>query len=86
MKALLDAARTCGRQLCLQERQGSDENDEGFLVDRLVAPRPSGEYVGLDLTWLDAETFALYTSGIMRHIGDNTNALGMKQVTRLSGR
>ncbi len=61
MQALLDAARTsplCGRQFRFQKRQGSDENDKGILVGRPVAPRPSGEHVGLDLTWLDAETSA----------------------------
>ncbi len=53
MKALLDAARAspfCGRQLCLQKCQGSDENDKGLLVGRPMAPRPSDEYVSLDLT------------------------------------
>ncbi len=53
MKALLNAARTsllCGRQLCIQEHQGSDENDKSLLVDRPMAPRPSGEHIGLDLT------------------------------------
>ncbi len=79
MKVLLDAARTsplCRRQLRLQKRQGSDENDESLLVGKLVASRPN-EYVGLDLTWLDAETSAVYTSGIMRRIGDDTNASEM---------
>ncbi len=53
MKALLDRARAsllCGCQLCLQERQGSDENDKGLLVGKPVAPRPSDGHVGLDLT------------------------------------
>ncbi len=53
MQVLLDAARTsplCGHQLRFQERQGSDENDKDLLVGRLVAPRPSNEHVGLDLT------------------------------------
>ncbi len=45
----------CERQLHLQESQ-NDENDKG-LGSRPVAPRPD-EYVGLDLTWSDAETFA----------------------------
>ncbi len=52
MKVQLDAAKIsplCGRQLCLQKRQGSDENDKSFLVGRPVAPR-SDKYVGLDLT------------------------------------
>ncbi len=67
----------CGRQLRLQERQGSDENDEGLLVGRLVAPRPD-EYVGLDLTLIGCiETSAVCTSGVMRRIGDDTNASGM---------
>ncbi len=51
-KSLLDAAGASplyGRQLRLQERQSSDENDEGLLVGRPVAPRPN-KYVGLDLT------------------------------------
>ncbi len=43
------------RQLHLQESQ-NDENDEDF-GSRPMAPRPD-EYVGLDLTWLDAETSA----------------------------
>ncbi len=53
MKALLEAARIsplCGRQLCLQEHQGSDKNDEGFLVGRPMASRSSNEHIGLDLT------------------------------------
>ncbi len=53
MIALLDITRTSplyGYQLHLQERHGSDENNEGLLVDRLVAPRPDGEYISLDLT------------------------------------
>ncbi len=52
MKALLDAAGAfplCGRQLRLQERQGSDKNDKSLLVGRPVAPRPSSGHVGLDL-------------------------------------
>ncbi len=58
MKALLNAARTsplCKCQLGFQESQ-NDENDEG-LGNRPVAPRPD-EYVRLDLTWSDAQTFA----------------------------
>ncbi len=35
----------------------ADENDKGLFGSRLVAPRPD-KYVGLDLTWSDAETFA----------------------------
>ncbi len=79
IKALLDAAGVsplCGRQLCLQERQDSDKNDEDLLVGRPVVPRPSSGYVNLDLTWLDAENSAIYTSRIMRRIGDDTNVLG----------
>ncbi len=52
MKTLLDVAGTsplCGRQLCLKKRQRNDKNDKGFLIGRLVAPRPD-KYVGLDLT------------------------------------
>ncbi len=45
----------CERQLRLQESQ-NDKNDEG-LGNKLVAPRPD-KYVGLDLTWSDAETSA----------------------------
>ncbi len=44
MKALLDivgASPLCGCQLCFQERQGSDENEQGLLVGRAVAPRPN---------------------------------------------
>ncbi len=45
----------CERQLRLQKSQ-NDENDKG-LSSRPVAPRPD-KYVGLDLTWSDAETSA----------------------------
>ncbi len=89
MKVQLDAARTshlCGCQLRLQEHQGSHKNDKGFLMGRPVAPRPSGKHVGLDLTWLDAETCAVYTPGIMRYIGDDTNASEMIQVMSPLGR
>ncbi len=34
-----------------------DENDKGFFGSRPVAPR-SDKYIGLDLTWWDAETSA----------------------------
>ena len=34
------------------------KNDKGLLVGKLVASRPSSEYVGLGLTWLDAKTSA----------------------------
>ncbi len=86
MKVLVDEARTSHLWLCqlrLQERQSSDMNDESLLVGKPVAPRPD-EYVGLDLTRLDVKTFTVCMSGIMRHIGDNLNTLGMMQVTRPS--
>ncbi len=51
----LKTSSLCKHQLHLQESQ-NDENDEGF-GSRPVAPRPN-EYVGLDLTWSDAETSA----------------------------
>ena len=55
MKALLDVAKTsllCRRQLCFSSIniRALTGNDEGFLVSKLVAPRPSSKYVGLDLT------------------------------------
>ena len=53
-ETLLDAARTsllCGRQLRLSSINvmALTEHDDGFLVGRSVAPRPSNEYVGLGL-------------------------------------
>ncbi len=75
----------CKRQLRFQERQSSDENDKGFLVDRPMTPKPD-DYVGLDLTLIECiETSTVCTSEVMRRIGDDTNALGMMQVTKLLG-
>ena len=55
MKILLDTAKIFplyGRQLCFSfiNVKVLIENDEGFLINRLVAPRPSNKHVGLGLT------------------------------------
>ncbi len=81
IQALLDAARTsplCGRQLRLQEIQSYDNNDESLLVGRPVAPRPY-EYrrPGPDL--IGCRELCSCTSGIMRHIENDTNTSGMMQ-------
>ncbi len=41
------------------------------------------KYVGLELTLIRCiETFAMYTSGVMRRIKDDTNISGIMQVMR----
>ena len=64
--------------------QGINGNDKGLLVSKPVAPGPD-KYVSLKLNLIRCRDFYRYTSGIMRCIEDNTNALGMIQVTRLLG-
>ncbi len=54
-------------------------------MGRQVASRPD-KYVSLDLTFIGCiETSAMYMSGVMKCIGDDTNVSEMMQVIRPLG-